>query len=135
MLPSSDCKPGDNCSASQKIARLLDRARATPVLILLDAPTAAAALSISERAFHQLRKRSDFPRHATVVLGPRCVRFRVEALHTFTLSLAEEPADEPRPPPRSREDRRQQERGDGAEARQEARRDSGATNARDRAGD
>jgi hypothetical protein len=73
-----------------------ERARASLVPILVDATTAAAALSISERAFHSLRKRSDFPQNATVVLGPRCVRFRLESLHTFALSLVSIPKRDPR---------------------------------------
>jgi predicted DNA-binding transcriptional regulator AlpA len=79
-----------------------DRARPMPEPILVDAPTAAATLSISKRAFHSLRKRLDFPQNATVVLGPRCVRFRLEALHTFALSLASTPRREPEQRPRSR---------------------------------
>jgi hypothetical protein len=79
-----------------------ERARASLAPILVDAATAAAALSISERAFHSLRKRSDFPQNATVVLGPRCVRFHLEALHTFTLSLVSIPQRDARQPRRSR---------------------------------
>jgi hypothetical protein len=74
-------------------------ARTNPAPILVDAPTAAATLWVSERAFHSLRKRSDFPQNATVVLGPRCVRFRLEALHAFALSIAAAPRCEPRRPP------------------------------------
>src|SRR5437879_13893820 len=51
--------------------------RVRPPRFLVDAPTAAALLAISERAFHSLRKRSDFPQDATIILGPRCVRFRL----------------------------------------------------------
>jgi hypothetical protein len=67
-----------------------DSARGKSEPILVDAPSAAAALSISERAFHSLRKRPDFPKNATVVIGPRCIRFRVETLHAFVLSLVKE---------------------------------------------
>ena len=79
-----------------------DRARSMPEPILVDAPTAAATLWISKRAFHSLRKRLDFPQNATVVLGPRCVRFRLEALHMFALSLASTPRRESEQRPRSR---------------------------------
>jgi predicted DNA-binding transcriptional regulator AlpA len=68
--------------------------------ILLNAPAAAAALSISERTFHSLRKRPDFPRSATVVFGPRCVRFRVDALRAFALSLGSAPRIDQKPPQR-----------------------------------
>jgi hypothetical protein len=64
----------------------------TPAPILLSAPAAAAALSISERAFHTLRKRPDFSSNATVVFGPRCVRFRVEVLQEFVRSLESTPS-------------------------------------------
>jgi len=64
--------------------------------LLVDARSAAAALSISERTFHSLRKRSDFPQGATVVLGPRCVRFRLDTLHAFVRSLAAVPLGEPK---------------------------------------
>jgi len=63
---------------------------------LVDAMTAAAALSISERTFHSLRKRSEFPQDATVVLGPRCVRFRLDALQVFATSLLPGTLTEPR---------------------------------------
>ena len=72
-----------------------ESARGTPKPILIDASSAAAALSISKRAFHSLRKRPDFPKDATVVIGPRCIRFRVETLHAFVLSLVNEPQGEP----------------------------------------
>jgi hypothetical protein len=73
-----------------------DRARATLAPILVDAPTAAAALSISERTFHSLRKRADFPQNATAVVGPRCVRFHVDALKAFAASLESTPPKGPR---------------------------------------
>ena len=82
-----------------------DSARETSEPILVDARSAAATLSISERAFHSLRKRPDFPKNATVVIGPRCIRFRVETLHAFVLSLVKEPQGEPIQLRRSREPR------------------------------
>jgi len=82
-----------------------DSARGTPKPILIDASGAAAALSISKRAFHSLRKRPDFPKDATVVIGPRCIRFRVETLHSFVLSLVNEPQGEPIQLRRSRRSR------------------------------
>jgi hypothetical protein len=94
VWPSSNSKTEDRGSAF--LARLaLQR-------ILLDAPAAAEALSISERAFHGLRKRPDFPRDATVVLGPRTVRFRVDVLYTFARTLVSDPQDEPPQLQRSR---------------------------------
>ena len=105
MCPSPSSKP----SADQ------DPARGMPGPILVNAPAAAAALSISERAFHSLRKRSDFPQNATVVLGPRCVRFHLEALHTFALSLVPVPQGDARQPRRSRSAR--PEKGAGADAK------------------
>jgi len=85
--------PGSKGSANRdSVSRMRetmdDGMRAAWESILLDAATAAAALSISQRTFQNLRKRSDFPQNATVVLGPRCVRYRLEALHTFVLDLA-----------------------------------------------
>ena len=116
MWPPSSSVPGaDPDAAFGARAAAHDRARATPVPILVDAPTAAAVLSISERAFHSLRKRSDFPQNATVVLGPRCVRFHLEALHTFALSLVPVPQGDARQPRRSRSAR--PEKGAGADAK------------------
>ena len=77
--------------------------------ILVNAPAAAAALSISERAFHSLRKRPDFPQDATVVIGPRCVRFRLEALYVFARSLVSMPRGEPKQLRRSRKTRPERE--------------------------
>ena len=77
--------------------------------ILLDLRGAAAAFSISRRLFQVLRKRADFPENATVVLGPRCVRFRVQALQQFALSMASSPQSSPRQAPRS--DRRERSGG------------------------
>jgi hypothetical protein len=91
-------------SSSKPIADR-DSARGTSEPILVDAPSAAAALSISERTFHSLRKRPDFPRHATVVLGPRCVRFRLDALCAFTSFLVAIPRSEPRQLQESRKGR------------------------------
>jgi hypothetical protein len=99
MCPSPSSKP----SADQ------DPARGMPGPILVNAAAAAAALSISERAFHSLRKRPDFPRDATVVIGPRCVRFRLEALHVFARSLVSMPRSEPKQLRRSRNTRPKRE--------------------------
>ena len=97
MLPPSSSGPSANSdSALGTPESAHDRARATPARFLVDAPAAAAALAISERTFHTLRKRADFPRNATVVVGPRCVRFRLDALHTFAMSLVSTPQSEPR---------------------------------------
>jgi len=63
--------------------------------ILVDAAGAAIALCLSKRSFHRLRKRMDFPMNATVVLGRRCVRYRLEALQAFAQSLASAPQGEP----------------------------------------
>jgi len=52
-------------------------------------------LGVSKRSFHRLRKRRDFPQNATVVFGPRCVRYRREALQAFALSFAPMPQSEP----------------------------------------
>jgi hypothetical protein len=82
-----------------------DRAVAPPLWLLVDARTAAAALSVSERTFHSLRKRSDFPQGATVVLGSRCVRFRLDALHAFVRSLSAAPLTEPEQLQQSRKGR------------------------------
>lgn len=67
-----------------------------PAPVLLTAPAAAAALSISERTFHALRKRKDFPSGATVVFGRRCVRFRLDALRAFATSLVTVTLSEPK---------------------------------------
>ena len=93
-LSSEPSANRDTAGEARKTAR--DRARVAPVRFLVDAPTAATALAISERTFHSLRKRADFPQDATVVLGPRCVRFRLDALHTFAISLVAIPRSEPR---------------------------------------
>jgi hypothetical protein len=106
-----------------------------PAPILVDAPTAAATFSVSERAFHSLRRRSDFPQNATVVLGPRCVRFRWEALHTYALALASTPHSEPSQLIRRNECRPQTERPNGAKARRGAAVEFGATGPPDRSPD
>jgi len=59
-----------------------------PENILVDAAGAADLLSLSERSFHDLRRREDFPADATVVLSQRAIRFRVEALHRYCAALA-----------------------------------------------
>ena len=63
--------------------------------ILVNAARAAAMLGVSKRSFHRLRKRRDFPHNATVVFGPRCVRYRFEALQTYAQSFASAPRGEP----------------------------------------
>jgi predicted DNA-binding transcriptional regulator AlpA len=63
--------------------------------ILVDAARAAVMLGVSKRSFHRLRKRRDFPQNATAVLGPRCVRFHVQALQAFAQSFASAPRGEP----------------------------------------
>ena len=95
--------------------------------ILVDAPTAAATLWVSEREFHSLRKRADFPRNATVVLGPRCVRFRLEALYTFALAMASTPPDEPAQPPPGDVRRLQEQRRSGPKTPKAQAVDLGAT--------
>ena len=111
MGSMSNAKEVSNlCSTLRVHPTNREGARTAFVPILVDAPTAAAVLSISERAFHTLRKRSEFPSDATVVLGPRCVRFRLEALYAFARSLALSPKIEPRQPPRRVEVRRGRER-------------------------
>jgi hypothetical protein len=80
--------------------RSQERAQTAPILV--DAAGAAIALCLSKRSFHRLRKRMDFPTNATVVLGPRCVRYRLEALQAFAASLASEPQREPEQLRRSR---------------------------------
>jgi len=63
--------------------------------ILVSAVGAAVMLGVSKRSFHRLRKRRDFPHNATVVFGPRCVRYRREALQAFAQSFASAPQGEP----------------------------------------
>jgi predicted DNA-binding transcriptional regulator AlpA len=105
VLPPSDPEPGANCDADSGIRDSAhDRVRPPPARFLVDAPTAAALLAISERAFHSLRKRSDFPQDATIILGPRCVRFRLDAVLAFAMSLVSPtPRSEPSQLRRSRE--------------------------------
>jgi hypothetical protein len=71
------------------------RERAPIAPILVDAARAAAMFGVSKRSFHRLRKRPDFPRNATAVLGPRCVRFHFQALQAFAQSFASAPHGEP----------------------------------------
>ena len=63
--------------------------------ILVSAAGAAVMLGVSKRSFHRLRKRRDFPHNATIVFGPRCVRYRREALQAFAQSFASAPQGEP----------------------------------------
>ena len=97
--------------------------------ILLDLRGAAAAFSISKRLFQVLRKRADFPENATVVIGPRCVRFRVQALQHFALSMASSQQSSPRQGPCS--DRRERSgRWRSAAARSECDKATGSTGER-----
>jgi len=73
--------------------RSRERAHIAPILV--DAAGAAVMFGVSKRSFHRLRKRRDFPEDATVVLGPRCVRYRLEALQAFAQSFASAPHSEP----------------------------------------
>jgi predicted DNA-binding transcriptional regulator AlpA len=106
MLPPSDLEPGANLDADSGMRDSAhDRVRPPPARFLVDAPTAAALLAISERAFHSLRKRSDFPKDATIILGPRCVRFRLDAVLAFAMSLVSPtPRSEPSQLRRRREE-------------------------------
>ena len=63
--------------------------------ILVSAVGAAVMLGVSKRSFHRLRKRRDFPQNATIVFGPRCVRYHREALQAFAQSFASAPQGEP----------------------------------------
>ena len=56
--------------------------------ILTDARGAAQRFALSERSFHMLRKRPDFPQDAEVRLGPRAVRFRVDVLIRYAAELS-----------------------------------------------
>ena len=126
MTPSSSSKPiGNGCSTlrTRRTARAAEQAPVAPILV--DAPAAAAALGISERAFHSLRKRSDFPGDATVVFGPHCVRFRLEALHAFALVLASVTQIQ-RAQPGGRGSPREQQRSAEVEARRGALVDGGS---------
>jgi predicted DNA-binding transcriptional regulator AlpA len=104
VLPPSDPGPGANCDADTGMRDpAQNRVPPPPVRFLVDAPTAAALLGISERAFHSLRKRTDFPQDATIALGPRCMRFRVDAVLAFAMSLVSPtPRSEPSQLRRSR---------------------------------
>ena len=77
--------------------------------ILTDAPGAGELFTLSERAFHELRKRSDFPPDAEVRLSPRCVRFRVDVLRRYAAELAAKTAvqGEPEQLKRARQKRRE----------------------------
>lgn len=56
---------------------------ASPVLV--SAVDGASLLGISERMFHELRRRPDFPQSRQ--LGPRCVRYCVAELTAWALGL------------------------------------------------
>lgn len=89
MRPMSNSKDGSRPSSKvPTLSALGIESRPALAPILLTAPMAASMLSISRRAFHALRKRSDFPQDATVVLGTRCVRFRLEVLQAYAQTLS-----------------------------------------------
>jgi predicted DNA-binding transcriptional regulator AlpA len=67
---------------------------ASPERLLLSAPEAAQALGIAVRTFHKLRRRLPAP----VVIGPRCVRWRVSDLKTWLDRAQAETADRGEPP-------------------------------------
>jgi len=77
--------------------------------ILVDAQHSAELFDLSERGFHMLRQRPDFPPDAEVRLGPRAVRFRVDVLLRFATELAAKTVREAEPEQltRAREKRRQ----------------------------
>ena len=79
----------------------------TPILV--DAFCAGILLTLSERGFHELRKRPDFPPDATVILGPRAVRFRVAVLTRYAAELAAKSVPQREPPQlkRARQTRRE----------------------------
>ncbi len=56
-----------------------------PQSILVDARKGATLLDVSERQYHELRKRPEFP--APKILGPRCVRWVRAELESFALTL------------------------------------------------
>lgn len=64
--------------------------------ILVSAAEGAEVLGISERLFHELRHRPDFPK--AVELTSRCRRFRLEELQAWASGL---PAHGPSPEPRA----------------------------------
>ena len=65
--------------------------------ILADARHSAELFDLSERGFHMLRQRPDFPPDAEVRLGPRAVRFRVDVLTRYAVELASKTATQPEP--------------------------------------
>jgi predicted DNA-binding transcriptional regulator AlpA len=100
VSPRTISKPNGHGSTTERIAEKSQQAtRTAPAPILINASAAAAMLSISKRAFYSLRKRSDFPQDVTVILGPRCVRFRLEALRAFAVALVVTPQREYSWPP------------------------------------
>jgi hypothetical protein len=59
-------------------------------MLLVDAIAGGEILSTSERAFYELlRKNPDLASKARVVLGPRCVRYKVSALRDWIENLPE----------------------------------------------
>ncbi len=59
--------------------------------LLIDAPEGARLLGISERSFHNLRKRDDFPRPVTGLLASRIVRWRRANIEAFVANLPTAP--------------------------------------------
>jgi hypothetical protein len=58
--------------------------------LLVDAIEGGEILSTSERGFYELlRKNHDLARKSRVVLGPRCVRYKVVALREWIENLPE----------------------------------------------
>jgi hypothetical protein len=77
--------------------------------ILVDAPGGADLLDCSERQFHMLRKRPDWPADCEVVLGPRARRYRVVVLERYAAELAAKSVaqNEPAQLKRARQTRRE----------------------------
>jgi hypothetical protein len=77
--------------------------------ILVNATEAAELFGVSERSFHLIRARPDFPNDAEVCLGPRMVRFRVQILERYAADLAAKTVRRSEPPQlkRGRQDRRE----------------------------
>lgn len=55
--------------------------------LLIDAKEGAALLSVSERSFHNMRKRKDFPHPVSGFLASRIVRWRRSDLEAFVVGL------------------------------------------------
>jgi predicted DNA-binding transcriptional regulator AlpA len=65
-------------------------------VFLVSATDGARLLGVSERTFHELRHRPDFPQARQ--LGPRCIRYSVEELKVWASAL---PRQGPQPEPLS----------------------------------